>query len=98
MVCEIPIAPDEAVLGSSISIPTPDAEVKMKIPAGIRSGQVLRLRSKGWSSPQGNRTDLLVKIVIATPQQISPQEKKYYEKIRDLRGENPRDRLRGISL
>ena len=98
LVCEIPIAPDEAVLGSSISIPTPDAEVKMKIPAGIRSGQVLRLRSKGWSSPQGNRTDLLVKIVIATPQQISPQEKKYYEKIRDLRGENPRDRLRGISL
>ena len=98
IVCEIPIAPDEAVLGSSISVPTPDAEVKMKIPAGISSGQVLRLRGKGWSSPQGKRTDLLVKIVIATPQQISPQEKKYYEKIRDLRGEDPRDRLRGIRL
>ena len=98
LVCEIPIAPDEAVLGSSISVPTPDAEVNMKIPAGISSGQVLRLRGKGWSSPQGNRTDLLVKIVIATPQQISLQERKYYEKIRDLRGENPRDRLQGVSL
>ena len=60
LACEVPIAPDEAVLGSSISIPTPDGQVNMKIPAGISSGQVLRLRGKGWSSPKGNRSDQLV--------------------------------------
>ena len=98
LACEVPIAPDEAVLGSSIGIPTPDGKVNMKIPAGISSGQVLRLRGKGWSSPQGDRTDLLVRIVIATPQQPSPQEKAYYEKIRDLRSENPRQSLQKISL
>ena len=98
LACEVPIAPDEAVLGSSIGIPTPDGKVNMKIPAGISSGQVLRLRGKGWSSPQGDRTDLLVRIVIATPQQPSPQEKAYYEKIRDLRSENPRQNLQKISL
>lgn len=98
LICEIPITPDEAVLGSSINVPTPDAQVNMKIPAGINSGQVMRLRGKGWSSPQGNRTDLLVRIVIATPQQISPQVKAHYEKIRDLRRENPRADLKAITL
>lgn len=98
LICEVPITPDEAVLGSSISIPTPDGAVNMKVPGGISSGQILRLRGKGWSSPQGNRTDLLVRIVVVTPQKISSQEKEYYEKIRDLRSENPRESLQGISL
>ena len=98
LVCEIPISPDEAVLGASISIPTPDGTVNMKVPAGIRSGQVLRLRGKGWSTPKGERTDQLVKIAIATPKTISRQEREYYEKLRDIRSENPRDNLRGIRL
>lgn len=98
LVCEVPITPDEAVLGLSISIPTPDGRVSMKVPPGINSGQVLRLRGKGWSSSYGIRTDQLVKIIIATPQQITPQEKEYYEKIRNLRTTNPRDYLRTITL
>ncbi|MGB5710465.1 MAG: DnaJ C-terminal domain-containing protein [Waterburya sp.] len=98
LVCEVPVTPDEAVLGSSISIPTPDGNVSMKVPAGISTGQVLRLRGKGWSSPKGNRTDQLVRIIITIPQQVSPQEKEYYEKIRDLRTKNPRDGLQGISF
>ena len=98
LVCEVPITPDEAVLGSSINVPTPDGMVSMKIPAGINSGQVLRLRDKGWISPQGNRTDQLVKIVVETPQKINAQEREYYEKIRDLRLENPRSNLERISL
>ena len=98
LICEVPIAPDEAVLGSTIDIPTPDGSVSMKVPAGILSGQVLRLRGKGWSSPKGNRSDQLVKIKIATPKQISGLEREYYEKIRDVRRENPRDRIKNIKL
>ena len=98
LTCEVPIAPDEAVLGSSIDIPTPDGSVSMKVPAGIRSGQVLRLRGKGWSSPKGGRSDQLVKIVIATPKQVSGLEQEYYEKIRDVRRENPRDSINSIKL
>lgn len=98
LVCEVPISPDEAVLGSSIDIPTPEGQVSMKIPAGISSGQVLRLRGKGWSTPEGDRTDQLVRIVIATPQNVSELEKEYYERIRDLRTENPRANQAEISL
>jgi curved DNA-binding protein len=70
----------------------------MKIPTGLRSGQVLRLKGKGWSSPKGGRFDQLVRIVIVTPKQVSLKEKEYYEKIRDLRTENPRDSLKNISF
>ncbi len=93
LTCEIPIAPDEAVLGASIDVPTPDGVVQMKIPAGIRHGQTLRLRGKGWTLPKGGRGDQLVKVAIAIPQTITPQERKYYEKIRTQRVENPRRNL-----
>lgn len=98
LVCEIPITPDEAVLGVSITVPTPDGTVSMKVPPGIRSGQTLRLRGKGWSSPIGNRTDQLVKIVIDIPKTITALEREYYEKIRDIRSEEPRRYLSNIRL
>ncbi len=98
LTCEIPITPDEAVLGASIDVPTPDGIVQMKIPAGIRHGQTLRLRGKGWSLPKGGRGDQLVKVAIAIPQNISSQERDYYEKIRSHRTDNPRSHLQKVFL
>jgi curved DNA-binding protein len=98
LVCEVPIAPDEAVLGGSIDIPTPDGKVTMRIPPGTRSGQSLRLRGKGWMQPQGGRGDQIVKIVIDTPKNISSLEREYYEKIANNRTYNPRGHLENISI
>ncbi|HHP7229289.1 MAG TPA: DnaJ C-terminal domain-containing protein [Xenococcaceae cyanobacterium] len=98
LVCEVPITPDEAVLGTSVEIPTPDGMVKMKVPPGIRSGQTLRLRGKGWSLPKGGRGDQLVNIIIATPSSLSSQEREYYEKLRSHRTYNPRHHLQQVVL
>lgn len=98
LICEVPIAPDEAVLGTQIDVPTPDGTVKINIPAGIRSGQSLRLRGKGWPQPKGGRTDQLVKIQIVAPKDISPVEREYYEKIRASRSYNPRRNLQYVRL
>lgn len=98
LVCEVPIAPDEAVLGAAIDIPTPDGTVTMNIPAGIRSGQSLRLRGKGWKSPKGDRSDQLVKVVITAPKDISTAERELYEKIRTSRSTNPRSHLKDLHL
>jgi curved DNA-binding protein len=98
LTCEVPITPDEAVLGALIEIPTPDGLVKMKVPPGIRHGQSLRLRGKGWSLPKGGRGDQLVQIMIAVPQSISTEEKEYYEQIRLQRQYDPRSHLPKISL
>jgi len=98
LVCEVPIAPDEAVLGGPIEVPTPDGTVKMNIPAGIRSGQSLRLRGKGWPQPKGGRGDQLVRIAIVPPKELSPTEREYYEKIRVSRSFNPRSHLQQVKL
>ncbi len=97
--CEVPIAPDEAVLGASIDVPTPDGTTaKVNVPAGIRSGQSLRLRGKGWVLGKGGRGDLLVKITIAAPKDLSQQERELYEKLRAIRSYNPRSNLNNIRL
>lgn len=98
LICEVPIAPDEAVLGGSIEVPTPDGMVKVNIPAGIRSGQSLRLRGKGWTQPKGGRGDQLVRVAIVPPKELSSTEREYYEKIRASRSFNPRSHLQQIKL
>ncbi len=94
LVCEVPISPEEAVLGASIEVPTPGGKVTMTIPPGIRSGQTLRLRGKGWPNPKGEPSDQLVKIIIATPKKISAEERKLYEKIRASRSYDPRGEMK----
>ena len=98
LVCEVPITPDEAVLGTTVDVPTPDGIVTVKIPPGIRSGQSLRLRGKGWINLKQGRGDQLVKVMIETPQNVSDRERDYYEKIRDSRTYNPRQHLQRVSL
>jgi curved DNA-binding protein len=98
LTCEVAIAPDEAALGAAIDIPTPDGAVKMNIPAGIRSGQSLRLRGKGWVTPKGDRTDQIVKITIVAPKDLTQAEREAYEKISKLRSFDPRSSLKNVSL
>ncbi|MGG6294643.1 DnaJ C-terminal domain-containing protein [Leptolyngbya sp. AN02str] len=98
LTCDVAIAPDEAVLGAAIEVPTPDGMVTMNIPAGIRSGQTLRLRGKGWVSPKGDRGDQMVKVVITPPKDLNPTEKELYEKIRAARTEDPRKNLRNVRM
>jgi curved DNA-binding protein len=98
LVCEVPITPDEAVLGAQIEIPTPEGMVTVNVPPGVRSGQSLRLRGKGWTNPRGDRGDQLAKIIIATPKNISTTERELYEKIRTARTNNPRNHFEQVTL
>jgi curved DNA-binding protein len=100
LTCEMSLTPDEAVLGTTLNVPTPDGLVQLKIPAGIDSGKTLRLRNKGWKTPQGDRTDLLVKIKLVTPpsDQLSQVERDSYETIRDHRTFNPHADLETMTL
>lgn len=96
--CDVPIRPDEAVLGSQIKVPTPNGSVTMKIPAGVRSGQSLRLRGKGWTQPKNGRSDLIVKLQIVPPKDISPIERDCYEKIQANTSFEPRAHLDEVKL
>jgi curved DNA-binding protein len=98
LVCEVPITPDEAALGGAIDVPTPDGTVSMNIPAGIRSGQTLRLRGKGWPNPKGGRGDQMVHVNIMVPKSLSPEERSLYQQLRAKRTDDPRSHLKHIRL
>ena len=98
LVCDVPIRPDEAVLGAEIKVPTPDGSVTMKVPKGVKSGQSLKLRGKGWTLPKGGRGDLFAKLQIVTPQELNQIEQECYEKIQANTTFNPRAQLEEIKL
>ena len=91
--CQVPVTPSEAVLGGAIEIPTLDGIVKMNVPSGVKSGQRLRLANKGYPRDRGDRGDQLVEIQIAVPENITIQERKIYEQLRQIERFNPRQNL-----
>ena len=80
----------EAVLGSTIEIPTIKGKAKIKIETGTQSGKILRLRGKGLPSVNdyGNG-DLLVHINVWTPQNITKEEKIFFEKSKNSESFSP---------
>ena len=98
LVCDVLIRPDEAVLGAEIKVPTPDGSVTMKVPKGVKSGQSLKLRGKGWTLPKGGRGDLFAKLQIVTPQDLNAIEQECYEKIQANTTFNPRTQLEEMTL
>ena len=80
----------DAALGSSVEIPTVSGKVKVKIEEGTQSGKILRLRGKGLPSVNGYGTgDLLIHINVWTPQNLSKEEKSFFEKCRESKSFNP---------
>ncbi|HEY9768168.1 MAG TPA: J domain-containing protein [Coleofasciculaceae cyanobacterium] len=98
LVVELPITPEEAVLGAEITVPTPDGKVTMKIPSGVNSGQSLRLKDKGWRQPNKQRSDLMVQLKIVTPKELSQTEREYYQKLQQVSSYNPRKSLEDMRL
>ncbi len=87
--CEVPVSFAQAALGAVVEIPGLDGEVEsVKIPAGIQSGQVLKLKGKGIKGFHSYRKgDLYIKVVVKTPQNLSREEKELLRQLAELRGE-----------
>jgi DnaJ-class molecular chaperone len=67
---ECPISLGEAVLGGSITIPTIDGQVSLKVPKNSNTGTQLRLKGKGIADAKGQRGDQYVRFVVVLPRQI----------------------------
>lgn len=90
---DFPITPWEAALGATVSVPTLEGQVDMKVPAGTRSGGKLRLKGRGMpGSPPGDQY-LILQIV--TPPADSDKARKLYERMQKEMPFNPREHLPG---
>ena len=77
---EAHIAFSQAALGATLEVPTLDGKAKLKIPAGIQAGQILRMRSKGFPRVRrSSRGDQLVRIHIETPKKLSKNMRKLFK-------------------
>ena len=87
----LPVSFDEAVLGATVEVPLLDGgSVKVKVPAGSRSGSTLRVRGKGLVTKK-KTGDLLVTLDIAVPSHVSGKAKKAVHDLREaLADEDPR--------
>jgi molecular chaperone DnaJ len=88
LLCALPVSVAQAALGTRVSIPTLDGSVELKIPAGIQSGKMLRLRDRGISLG-GRRGDLYVRVLVWTPQKLSAKEKTLLQELGRMPGMQP---------
>lgn len=80
--CTVPISFPQAVIGSTIEIPTLDGRVSMKVPPGTQSGKQFRLRGKGIPLYGGAGSgDQLVSIVVEVPTKLSREQRKLIEQL-----------------
>lgn len=75
----LPLAPWEAALGTTVEVPTLGGPVQMKIPAGARSGQKLRLKGRGLPGPTPGDQFVVIRIVL--PPADTPRARELYEQM-----------------
>ncbi|MGA0103329.1 MAG: DnaJ C-terminal domain-containing protein, partial [Steroidobacteraceae bacterium] len=84
----LPVAPWEAVLGAVVPVPTLAGRVDLKVPAGARAGQRMRLKGRGMpGKPPG---DQYVVLQVALPPADLPGVREWMEKMRDELPFDPR--------
>ena len=86
-----------AMLGADVSVDTLDGPEVVRIPAGTRAGQVIRLRGRGAGNlGRRGRGDLVIRVDLEVPERLGRKERAVVEQLADLRDERPgRDPLPG---
>jgi curved DNA-binding protein len=78
---DVPVAPWEAALGTTIEIPTLTGRSRVRLPAGSSSGRRLRVRGQGWPDRDGGRGDLYARVQIRVPKKLSERERELFEEL-----------------
>lgn len=83
LLCEVDVKLTDAILGGEYPLETLDGKLTVRIPEGIQSGEVLRIKGKGVPYGKGNtRGDIYMTIKIATPKKLSREARKHIEELR----------------
>ncbi|MFC1683793.1 DnaJ C-terminal domain-containing protein, partial [Candidatus Zixiibacteriota bacterium] len=91
IICEVPISFSQAALGDEIEVPALDnGQLPLRIPPGIQSGKVFRLKGKGIPHLRTHGAgDELVRIVVWTPTKLDGQAKELFTRLAGSDGIQP---------
>ncbi len=91
---DLPMAPWEAALGTSLNIPTPaGSTLELTIPPNTKSGRKMRLKGKGIPSKEPG--DFYVVPNIVLPEAQSDAQKAAYQELEKAFDFKPRSHLKG---
>ncbi|MBN2245245.1 MAG: molecular chaperone DnaJ [Candidatus Aminicenantes bacterium] len=89
LTCEVAISFTRAALGTKLEIPTLNGREILKIPSGIQSGEVLKLKNKGIKDIHSGRIgDLLIRVNVITPSGLNKEQKELLRRFAETAGEN----------
>ena len=80
---DLPLAPWEAVLGADIELPTPSGRISLKVPAGTRAGQKLRLAGRGLSRPDASSGHMYAVAQIVVPTVVDERQRTLFGQLKD---------------
>ena len=89
----IPVSFSELALGSTLSVPTLDGKVGVRVPKGTADGRILRVRGRGVPKRSGGNGDLLVTVKVAVPSDLegtAQEALEAYAEAERASGFNPR--------
>jgi len=93
LIFELPVTFAQAALGYEADIPTVDGTARVTVPAGVQSGELLRLRGLGLPDLDGRgQGDQLVRILVWTPEDLSPEQEEALRRLMEVEAPAP-DRI-----
>lgn len=91
----LPVSLTEAVLGAEVRVPTTTGTVSMRVPKGVNTGGVLRLKGKGIVRPDGSRGEQYVDLKVVLPEKIDPELEAFVTNWNAGKAQNPRAGMEG---
>lgn len=85
LIYDLPVSFSQAALGREVEVPTVYGEEKVRIPAGVQSGEIFTLRGKGLPHlGGGGRGDQQVRVHVWTPTEMSPEQEALFRQLAEL--------------
>jgi DnaJ-class molecular chaperone len=89
IVLDLPLAIDEAALGAKVDVPTISGTVRMTVPRGSNTGDVLRLKGRGIGR-KGTAGDQRVVLKVVMPDSVDPELEGFLRRWRESHRYDPR--------
>ena len=90
LIYDLPVSFSQAALGREVEVPTVYGEEKVRIPAGVQSGEIFTLRGKGLPHlGGGGRGDQQVRVHVWTPTELTPEQEELFRRMAELEGPIP---------
>jgi curved DNA-binding protein len=81
LIVDVELPAWEAVLGSEVSVNTPDGAIRMRIPEGTQNGQQFRVKGRGLPQGGESRGDLYVKIEVTIPKTLTSEQRAAWQEV-----------------